>query len=315
MCTRIFWNDNGIAHTVARSLDWAVNDEPRMWFVPRGTRRSGGTHDDAASWTSQHATLVLSMWDSGTVDGLNEHGLAAHTLYLDPEDVEFPSADGRPSIAHAMWAQYMLDNFTTVAEVVAASADLPLVSIPFRDQEFGAHLAVEDASGDSAIIEPIGGRLVVHHGPEYRVMANSPSLDDQLANLSRYRDFGGELPPPGDITSRDRFVRASYFLAHLPQPETQLQAVAGVVQLIDNVAVPFGAPYDDGGVYPTWWRAMVDVTHRRYFFGSTFSPTIFWVELATLTGGTEVLTLDPNIETLAGESSDRFETAELVYGV
>lgn len=313
MCTRILWNDNGVAHTVARTLDWAVSDEPRMWFVPRGTDRVGGPQPGAATWTSRHASLVLSMWDAGTVDGVNEDGLAAHVLYLDPEDVELPAADGRPTVAHVMWAQYMLDHFSTVAEVVAASDDLALVSVPFKGQDMGAHLAVEDATGDSAIIEPIGGRLVVHHGRQYRVMANSPSLDDQLTNLARYRDFGGELPPPGDITSLDRFVRASYFLGHLPTPETRRQAVAGLVQLIDNVAVPFGAPYSDGGVYPTWWRAIVDLTHREYFFGSTFSPTIFWVAMATLADGDRVLCLDPEDEELAGDVSSRFAPAMLPY--
>jgi glycosyltransferase involved in cell wall biosynthesis len=53
----------------------------------------------------------------------------------------------------------------------------------------GAHLALEDPSGDSAIIEPIDGELVVHHGAEYTVMANSPAYDEQLANLSRYEGF------------------------------------------------------------------------------------------------------------------------------
>ncbi|MDO9396390.1 MAG: linear amide C-N hydrolase, partial [Herbiconiux sp.] len=290
MCTRIFWNDNAVAKTVSRCMDWEVSDEPELWFVPRGTRRTGGpgTGDDTHEWVSTYSSVVTSMWGMGTVDGLNEKGLGAHALYLDPADVQFAAPDGRPAIANALWVQYLLDSYATVAEAVADLDRVRIASPLFRGIELGIHIALEDPSGDSAVIEPIGGELVVHHGPEFTVMANSPTLDEQLANLSRYKPFGGELPPPGDITSPDRFVRSAYFLHYLPEPENLEEAVAGVFQLIANVSVPYGAPYSTGDVYPTWWRAGADLTNRVYYFGSTRSPNIFWVELDALADGTEV---------------------------
>lgn len=317
MCTRIFWNDNSVAKSVARCMDWAVSDEPELWFVPRGTERTGGADADAADaaarWTSRYSSVVVSMWGIGTVDGLNERGLAAHALYLDPEDVEFPEPAGRPTIPFTLWVQYVLDSFATVAEAVAHVNDVAVTSLEIRGETLGVHLALEDASGDSAIIEPLDGRLVVHHGPEYTVMANSPTLDLQRQNLERYRPFGGELPPPGDITSADRFVRASYFLHYLPEPTSADEAVAGVFQLIANVSVPYGAPYDDGGVYPTWWHAGADLTNSTYYFGSTRSPSVFWVDVEALKDGTAVLRLDPRDPSLVGESSARLEPAALLY--
>ncbi|UFS58898.1 linear amide C-N hydrolase [Subtercola endophyticus] len=315
MCTRIFWNDNPVAKTVSRCMDWAVSDEPDLWFVPRGTARTGGA-DDAEhnhSWVSSYSSVVLSMWRLGTVDGLNEKGLAAHALYLDPTPVMYADDDGRPSVANALWVQYLLDNFATVAEAIAAIDDVRISSRLLRGQQMGVHIAIEDASGDSAIIEPISGSLVVHHGSEFQVMANSPTMDAQLANRARYRPFGGELPPPGDITSLDRFVRASYFLHYLPEPENVEQAVAGVFQLIHNVAVPYGAPYQDGGVYPTWWKAGADLTNGTYYFMSTRSPSLFWVSLDDLKDGETVLSLNPRDETLVGDAVAHFEPAELVY--
>lgn len=313
MCTRIFWNRGDGVKAVSRCMDWAVSDEPELWFVPRNTDRVGGPDPEALRWTSTYSSVVVSMWGVGTVDGMNEKGFAAHALYLDPADVSFPDADGRPSVANALWVQYLLDNFATVAEAIARVEEIRITSPLFRGQELGIHIALEDASGDSAIIEPIDGRLVVHHGREFTVMANSPTLDEQLQNLARYRPFGGELPPPGDITSSDRFVRASYFLHHLPRPDTAEQAVARVFQLISNVSVPFGAPYDDGGVYPTWWHAGADLTNRYYYFGATESPSVFWIEMDALADGTQVLRLDPRDPALVGESSGRMEPAALAY--
>jgi len=313
MCTRILWNDNPIATTVARCMDWSVSDEPDLWFVPRGTARQG--HGDATSvdWVSRYSSVVLSMWRAGTVDGMNEKGLAAHVLYLNVDEAVYPEVDDRPSMANTMWAQYILDNYATVAEAVADLERIRIASLPMRGEYMGCHVALEDASGDSAIIEPLDGRLVVHHGRQYTVMANSPSLDKQLANLANYRPFGGQLPPPGDITSLDRFVRASYFRHYLPEPSTVQEAVAGVFLLIRNVSVPYGAPYDDGGVYPTWWHSGADLTNGTYYFSSTLSPTMFWVDVAALADGTEVLSLNPRDETLAGDATAALAPASLAY--
>lgn len=313
MCTRIFWNDNAVAKTVSRCMDWSVSDEPELWFTPRGLSRSGNAGADSFEWVSQHSSVSVSMWGLGTVDGLNERGLAAHALYLDVEDVQYPAPDDRPAVSIAVWVQYFLDSFSSVAEAVAGVDRVRLFSQEMRGQQMGVHIALEDASGDSAIIEPIDGRLVVHHGPQYTVMANSPSLDKQLENLALYRPFGGELPPPGDITSKDRFVRAAYFLHYLPEPENAEQAVAGVFQLIANVSVPYGAPYSDGGVYPTWWHAGADLTNGVYYFASTRSPSVFWVSLADLADGSEVLSLDPRDESLAGDASARLAPATLLF--
>ncbi len=211
-----------------------------------------------------------------------------------------------------MWVQYVLDNFGSVAEVVRAVADVRIVSVPVRGHDMGCHLAIEDASGDSAIIEPIDGRLVVHHGREYAVIANSPTYDEQLANLARYRPFGGELPPPGDISSLDRFVRASYFLHYLPEPATLEEAMAGVFRIAGTVAVPPGSPYEDGGVYPTWWTAGADLTNLTYYFWASESPTLTWVDLAGPAPST-VTAINPRQVGLSGDIGHRCEPTVLAY--
>lgn len=308
MCTRIFWSDNPVAKVVARTMDWAVTDEPQLWALPRGACRSGGLAG-SVQWESRFASVALSFFDSGTVDGLNERGLAAHLLYLDDAGYAAPTA--RPVIGNTNWAQWVLDNFATVADAVDAMQELSIASVAVRGEHLGSHLALEDDTGDSAIVEPLGGRLVIHHGPEYQVMANSPTYDEQLANLHRYRPFGGDLPLPGDIFSADRFVRATYFLGHLPEPTTYSEAVAGVVHIAGNVAVPPGAPYDDVGVYPTWWTAAADLDARTFYFWGRLSPSVIWVDMERLdlTEGTPIRRLDPEDPTLQGDVTDAFHTS------
>ena len=124
---------------------------------------------------------------------MNEAGLTASLLFL-PESVYERSGDTRPVMGLSIWTQYVLDNFATVAEAVAElgkeafridAPDLPN-GVPAR-----LHLAVSDATGDSAVFEYLGGRLVIHHGPQCRVLTNSPSYDRQLAILGYWRQIGG----------------------------------------------------------------------------------------------------------------------------
>jgi penicillin V acylase-like amidase (Ntn superfamily) len=300
MCTRIFWSDNDVAKVVSRTMDWQVSDEPRLWTLPAGMHRSGGV-PDGLSWQSQYGSVGLSMWDAGTSDGVNDQGLGAHLLYLEAAD--FGAPDARPAIANTHWAQWVLDNFATVADAVDAMSSVRITSNPLRGQRLNCHLAIDDVTGDSAIIEAIDGKLVVHHGQEFGVMANDPLFDDQLANLHRYRPFGGDLPLPGDILSTDRFVRATYFLAHLPPPRNVDEAVAGVIHIGSNVAVPPGAPYDDFSVYPTWWMSAIDLTNRTYYFWSRLSPALTWLSLDVidLSAGAPIRALQMEKSDLAGD--------------
>jgi choloylglycine hydrolase len=304
MCTRIFWNRPEVARVVGRTLDWEVSDEPKLWHFPRGLTRNGQV-DGAAEWVVEHRSLAVSFWDAAVTEGVNEAGLAAHLLYLAASD--FGPRDDRPGVNMTLWAQYLLDRYATVAEALDGLEDVQIVQVPVRDQILGAHLALEDPSGDSAIVEFLGGRPVVHHGPEYDVMANDPTFDEQLAHRDRFVGFGGREEIPGNITSPERFVRASYFLQYLPTPATPAEAVAGVLGVARNVSVPFGAPYDDFSVYPTWWASVVDVTHRTLFFQSTLAPNVVWVELdgPALADCTEVRWVDPTDADLVGDVSDR----------
>ncbi len=104
-------------------------------------------------------------------------------------------------------------------------------------------------------------------------------------------------------------MRASYFLEHLPEPATYAEALAGVVHLASNVAVPPGAPYDDFGVYPTWWISAADLTSPTFYFWSQLSPSMIWVELdeLDLTPGAPVRVLDPQQPGLVGAVSARLE--------
>jgi len=310
MCTRIFWNDNPAAKVTGRTLDWVVDDEARLWHFPAGMRRTGRC-DGGAEWEVLHRNVAMSFWNEGTTEGVNDAGLAAHLLYFAAS--EYERRDRRPGVAHLLWAQYVLDRFATVSDALAGLAAVQVVPVEVRGQMLGAHLAIEDVSGDSAIIEFIEGWPIVHHSTAYRVMANDPSFQEQLVGLRRYRPFGGDEVLPGDISSEHRFARANYFLDHLSTPTDTRQAVAGVLGVARNVSVPFGAPYDDFSVYPTWWASVTDLTGRGLYYQSTLAPNVVWTYLDGFAPDAGVLVIDPSDPDLSGDISARFAPADAPY--
>src|SRR5665811_623742 len=159
-----------------------------------------------------------------------------------------------------------------------------------RDRPNGSpaslHLAISDASGDSAIFEFVGGKLTIHHGREFQVMTNSPVYDEQLA-LNRYwESIGGLAWLPGTNRAADRFARASFYINAIPQTSDTQLSLASVLGVIRNVSVPLGiSTPGQPNISSTRWRSVADHKQRVYYFDSATSPNTFWVPLGDLALG------------------------------
>ncbi len=320
MCTRVLWNTNDLAVLTGRTMDWPESTQPLIVGFPRGRARNGswpaGLIDDPnpLQWTSRYASLVTTVYGLGTVDGLNEAGLAGHGLYLNETDFG-PRDPAKPGVHAGLWLQYLLDQADTVAEALRLLDEIQVVGVSARGRDANLHLALEDVSGDSAIIEFAGGRAVVHHGREFTLMTNDPTYDEQLKLLS-LQDFSHpsrEMPLPGNVNPVDRFQRAAYYSALLPTPASQREAIAGVMAIMRNVSVPFGAPYGEFGVYNTEYRTVADLTHRMYFFELTTSPSVLWVDMDRLKLADEPLAVDPYDTSLVGDITDRFAPHPMAF--
>ena len=323
MCTRVFWNDDANAVIVGRTMDWPQSTQPIWTVFPRGRQRDGGAVGSESlglanplRWTSIYGSLVVTTYGIAAADGMNERGLAAHLLYLNETD--FGSVDrSKPALQAGLWAQYLLDMAATVSEALALLDGLQLVMIEAHGRAATVHLALEDATGDSAIVEYIGGKPVVHHGSEYQIMTNSPPYDAQLQLLAE-QDFSkpsSDMPLPGNVNPRDRFQRAAYYLRMLPKPGDEREAVAGMFSVMRNVSVPFGAPYKDMGIYNTEYRTVMDLANRLYFFELSTAPNVIWTDLNQLdfSEGSGVRLLDPDRLDLSGDVTKRFEQGAAPY--
>lgn len=316
MCTRVIWPDAGGAVLVGRNMDFHKDLMTNLWKQPRGITRDDGVKGEL-TWTSKYGSVIATAFDIISVDGLNEAGLAGHVLWLAESTYGTPD-DSRTQLSQAIWLQYFLDNFATVAEAVQWITDTNVQVVQMDDPTGGdpptIHLALDDASGDSVIIEYVDGQPKIYHGKDFRVMTNSPTFDEQLELAKRYEGLGGNEPLPGSTLATDRFARASYYASRLPAPTSQLQAIAAMFSVIRNCAQPFRIP-DPGkpDASQTIWQVVLDLTNKRYVYESTTRPNIVWVDLDDLdfSAGSPQLKLDLIGELavqggIAGNVADKF---------
>lgn len=323
-CTRILRNETGgTSVLVGRTMDWPESTLPVITALPRGMKRDGGkigadvvVKDNPARWTSKYGSVVTTLYGVGAADGFNERGLGAHLLYLNATDFG-PRDPSKPGVQAGLWMQYVLDTSATVDEALERLAQVQPVMVELRGHKATVHLAIEDASGDSAIVEYIGGKPVVHHGRSFRVMTNDPTYDKQLALLKQL-DFSkpsSDMPLPGNVNPRDRFARATYYLDLFPAPRDEREGAAAMFAIARNVSVPFGAPYKSFGVYNTEYRSVMDLTKRLYFFELTTAPNVIWVDLAAmnLAPGAPVRVLDPTKRDFVGNVTSKLVPGKAPY--
>lgn len=315
-CTRAVYLGPDNLIITGRTMDWKEDPQSNIYLFPRGLQKRGAHTDNTIFWTSKYGSIVTAGYDIGVADGMNEKGLVANLLFLTESSYKRAN-DNRPVMGISIWTQYVLDNFATVDEAVA-ELKKELFRIDAPDLPNGAkstlHLSISDATGNSAIFEYIDGNLIIHQGRECQVMTNSPTYDKQQTLDDYWKQIGGLVMLPGTNRASDRFVRASFYIQALPMTSNVRQGVAGVFSVMRNVSVPLGISVpDQPNIASTRWRTVADQKNKVYYFESTLSPDIFWINFKGLnfSPGANIKKLSlTNGEIYAGNAASNFKNDE-----
>ncbi len=327
-CTRSLYVGDENTVITGRNMDWKEDLGSNLYIFPAGMKRDGASGPKSITWTSKYGSVVVAGYEAGTTDGMNEKGLVANLLYLAESEYGTPDPS-RPFLSISAWTQFVLDNYATVAETVDALRPEPFnILAPTLPNGAPAalHLSISDPTGDSAIFEYVGGKLVIHHSKFYTVMTNSPVYDQQLALDAYWKGIGGLTFLPGTNRAADRFVRTSFllnaipkkldknYIAGVPQQSYAYQAVASVLSVQRAVSVPLGITTpDQPNISSTIWRTVADQKNLIYYFDSATRPNTFWIALAKadLKPGSPVRKLTiSNGEVFSGEVSGQFKEAQ-----
>lgn len=318
-CTRVVYHGPDARNLTGRNMDFKDPMVSNFWVFPRGIKRTGAAGERSVEWTSKYGSLAVSGYEISTVDGMNEAGLNASLLWLNA--TQFAGDDGKtPRMSIAIWAQFYLDQFATVAEAVDYTRANPIEivsgEVPGRPGSLAPlHLTLSDSTGDSAVLEWIDGKLDIHHDRSYQVVTNDPPFDFHLSNQKYWSGVDPLNFLPGSGRSEDRFVRAGFYINTVTQSDDPRIAAAAVFSVIRNASAPYGVSLPDApNLSTTRWRIVADHKDMVFYGESATSPNVFWVDMKELdfTEGAGILKLDLGVDMasiMTGESSDKFVPA------
>jgi hypothetical protein len=134
------------------------------------------TTGEYARWISKYGSVTFNFAGYQQVwGGMNEAGLMISTMSL--AETQNPNPDERPPLVSSFWAQYQLDNHSTIEEVLVSDSYV-------RITENVDHFLVCDRSGECAVIEFLEGEMVAYTGESLpiQVLTNS-TYEDSLKAL------------------------------------------------------------------------------------------------------------------------------------
>lgn len=295
-----------------RTIEFGEKIAMNVLVIPRNFTFTGTLHDNSKGLTyrSKYAAVGVGPIDEDIIaDGLNEAGLSAGAFYL-PGYAEYSTItpqNRNQAVSPFEFVNWLLSQFATVKEVKQNLKNIVIAPTAFKAWGITPplHYVVYDKSGNSIVIEPIGGRLVVYDNP-LGVITNSPTFDWHITNLQNYINLSTlNSPPvhidgltlqqfsqgsglhglPGDFTSPSRFVRAAIFsAAATPAPSTEA-AIAQTFHILNQFDIPLGAVRSiDSKTGQTHFdytmlTSVKDPQNSRYYFKTYDNQNIRFVEL------------------------------------
>ncbi|WP_322874688.1 linear amide C-N hydrolase [Clostridium perfringens] len=271
MCTHIHISSNKNNVYLGRTLDTSFNPfdiGSKIVIVPKNFMLK----TQSEPWKTKYSFLGISLSGSTLFfDGVDEKGLAGGLLFLNActwDKKENIEKEGLIAINSREIVPWILSNFESVddikeniSKVAVTGEDISSLGELGKGNPITAHYTFTDKMGNSVVLEPTNnGRFKVFDNT-VGVMANDPTFDWHMTNLSNYiqvQGFNknqktlnkntvitpisngtGMLGLPGDYTSPSRFVRATYlrnFIGDISDEE----APVCLFSLLNSVWVPKG---------------------------------------------------------------------------
>jgi choloylglycine hydrolase len=313
-CTGISLKAEDGAAIRARTLEFGFPLQSNVIVVPAGKEFAGALPDGGKglAYTTRYGVVGANAFDQTMIiDGLNDQGLSIGLFYF-PGYAQYAEAT-KENASHALAPQdfglWVLGNFATVDEVKEALKDTVMVPTPFRGlgsaegMVADVHFFIQDKSGKSIAVEPIGSKLKVTDAP-IGVMTNAPTYDWHMTNLDNYinlspKDIGSEklgpvtlsatgsgsgmLGLPGDFTPPSRFVRAALFSQAATPNAKADDAVFSAFHILNQFDLPKGSVIGGavGGAAAeiTEWTSVNDLQNLRWYFRTFEDQSVRMVDL------------------------------------
>ena len=296
-CTGITIKPKDGSIIFARTLEFGMDLKSNILIVPRGKEFVGTAPGDKAGlrWKAKYGIVGTNAFELPViVDGLNEKGLHVGLFYFPgfAKYQEVKADNFGKALSPWELGSFLLGTCSDTKEAVAATKSVRVGAVVQKNMGFvpPVHYIVTDAAGKSVVLEYVAGELKIHANP-FGVMANSPTFDWHMTNLSNYvtmsvknvekidlagkeiKGLGqgsGMLGLPGDFTPPSRFVRAVAFSKSALPVEKAKDGVLQAFHILNQFDIPKGSArgIDQGKEVSdyTLWTSAADLKNLRYYF-------------------------------------------------
>ena len=313
-CTNIMIQSKDEAVVVGRTLEFGPSLNSEIVTSPKGKTFSNTTPDGQSSqtWTAKYGFVYLNFFGKDhAIDGMNDQGLSIGLLYL-PGYTQYQKVSEKNldhAIPYFQLGDWVLSQFKTADEVRSALKDLVVfnqeLSIDGQNYSFPLHLVINDAQGNSIVVEFNNGEKQIYENP-LGILTNSPTFDWQLTNLKNYANLSpyavkpieiddmvysatgqgaGMVGLPGDSTPPSRFVKMAFLQKTALPVDTAEQAVVLSEHIIDNVFIPNGMVRNakgTSGTETTQWTVFKDLKNGKLYFKSYHFPSLQVIDIKAL---------------------------------
>jgi len=340
MCTAIELKTQDSAIVHGRTVEFGIEIDISIAVVPRGYTFTGQTpQGDGLRYKTKYAAVgIIGYRDVKLLDGLNEAGLGLGTLYF-PTFAEYTpvtTANQKCGLSPGDFPNWILTQFASLKEIRQAIQREVVIITPTVIEGWGPaappfHYVVYDKTGASIVIEPVGGKLIIHDNP-LGTMTNSPSFDWHMTNLrnfialdprnvppiqisgATFQQLGqgsGMLGLPGDFTPPSRFVRAAVFSATAVPAANAEKGIEQIFHILNNFDIPVGvARSEEAGVVHSDYTQLTVARNPqdfRYYYKSYADQTIRMVDMKQLDlNSKEIKLLSTRSEQPITDMTERF---------
>ncbi len=302
-CTSFCLDNNGYA-VFGSNFDYPKDISEGLIFVNKRNVSKSLLESDSlrkhVCWTTKYGSVSFNLVTSqAAFAGMNEAGLVISLMGL--RDSKCPEPDRRPWIHSYFWLKYVLDNFSTVAEVIASDSTMRIIG---RVPPYCApHYLISDKNGNCATIEFLNRKMVAHSGKNLpvKVLANT-NYDHSISEWNKISVLKKKgKPVPVMIPSLRRFTRAADRVSAY-KPTDSLSAIHTAFDILEEVS---GQKINGG---PTRWSMVFDTKNLRIHFKTIIHPVIREIDLQKLDFSCEtpVKMMDIN-EKLSGDITDQLK--------
>ena len=268
------------------NLDFLIPTEGLILVNRRGvtkTHISRGEGLGPFPWTSEYGSVTFNIAGREFAwGGMNEAGLVVTGLEL--RTGKYPKPDGRPAFDVGSYVQYLIDTCGSVEDVIKAQEEIR----PDAGRHPANHLFVADSSGDCAVLEYIGGRLVVYRGDELPVQALSNIRYDRALWAWEHGRRKWWHPNPG--ASSERFAAAADRMRRFSGNDAVSYAMATLTRSVVSPYTQWNVVYDlerREVRYRSNVRSAVKVLHMDAFDFSPEASTMMLAVNAPVHGNAE----------------------------